>query len=142
VLQLSYRPLGGRENDIYSKDNHMDEFLSYCGLICNTCPIYLVTRENNREDQTRKRIEIARLCREQYGLEYQPVDITDCDGCRTENGRLFSGCIGCNIRQCAKQKAIESCAFCNEYVCDKLESFFIKDPEAKTRLDQIRSRIS
>ena len=120
----------------------MDEVLSYCGLICSTCPIYLVTREKNKEEQIRKRIEIARLCREQYGLEYQLVDITDCDGCRTKNGKLFSGCMGCNIRHCAKQKAVESCAFCKEYICDKLESFFIKDPDAKKRLDQIRSKVS
>ena len=120
----------------------MNDMLSYCGLVCNTCPIYLVKREPNKEEQVKKRIEIARLCREQYELKYELADITDCDGCRTIDGRLFSGCIGCGIRNCAKQKKVENCALCTEYVCDQLEAFFVKDPSAKTRLDEIRSRTS
>ncbi|MGD0037947.1 MAG: DUF3795 domain-containing protein [Bacteroidota bacterium] len=120
----------------------MNDILSYCGLVCNTCPIYLVTREANKEEQVRKRIEIARICREQYGLKYEVANITDCDGCQTTNGRLFSGCFGCVIRKCAKQKAVENCAHCNEYICEQLGAFFIKDPSAKERLEEIRSRIS
>ncbi len=119
----------------------MSEMLSYCGLVCNTCPIYLVTREINREEQARKRAEIARLCREQYGMKYEIADITDCDGCRIENGKLFSGCKDCAIRNCAQQKKIENCAYCIEYPCEKLENFFIKDPETRTRLDEVRSSI-
>jgi hypothetical protein len=120
----------------------MDEMLSYCGLVCNTCPIYLATREMNTEDQTRKRAVIARLCREQYGMMYEIADITDCDGCRTQGGRLFSGCKDCVIRSCALRKTIENCAYCIEYTCEKLETFFMKDPDAKTRLDEVRSRAS
>ena len=120
----------------------MNQMLSYCGLVCDTCPIYLVTRETNKEEQVRKRIEIARLCQEQYGLKFELADITDCDGCRTMDGRLFSGCVGCNIRNCAKERAIENCAQCNEYVCERLETFFVKDPSAKTRLEETRSKMS
>jgi len=120
----------------------MSDDLSYCGLVCNTCPIYLVTREANREEQAGKRAEIARLCREHYGMKYGPEDITDCDGCRTEGGRLFSGCIDCAIRNCARQKTLENCAYCPEYACKKLETFFLKDRDAKTRLDEVRSRMS
>jgi hypothetical protein len=119
----------------------MSEMLSYCGLVCNTCPIYLATRETNREEQTRKRAEIARLCKEQYGMNYGIADITDCDGCSTEGGRLFLGCKDCGIRSCAQQKMIENCAYCTEYTCEKLKTFFIKDPEARTRLDEVRNRV-
>ena len=53
---------------------------------CQTCPIYLATRQENFEEKTRIRIEIVRLCKELYGTEYQLEDITDCDGCqRMEN---------------------------------------------------------
>ena len=120
----------------------MNQMTSYCGLVCNTCPIYLATRENDKEVQIRKRIEIARLCREQYGLAYELSEITDCDGCRTMEGRLFSGCNDCGIRQCARQKGVDVCAHCIEYPCDKLEEFFVKDPSAGVRLDQLRSRMS
>ena len=117
----------------------MNELLSYCGLVCNTCPIYLGTREVNKEEQMRKRTEIAKIGKEQYGMQYELSDITDCDGCCTEGGRLFSGCTNCTIRECVKQKAIENCAYCSEYICRKLESCFVHDPSAKIRLDEMRN---
>ena len=120
----------------------MNEILSTRGLMCSTYPIYLATREINKEEQRRMRTGIAKVCSEQYGLNYELSDISDCDGCNTENGRLFSGCNDCAIRKCAKQKAVENCAFCPEYSCQKLESFFVHDSDAKTRLDKVRSRIS
>ena len=119
----------------------MNEIVSYCGLVCNTCPIYLATRMEKKDDQTKKREEIARLCREQYGLNYEASNITDCDGCRTVSGRLFSGCIDCSIRNCAKDKQIENCAYCSKYVCSTLEAFFINDPSAKIRLNELRNKI-
>ena len=120
----------------------MSELLSYCGLVCPTCPIYLATRESNKDEQIKKRIEIAKACREQYGMNYDLSDITDCDGCCAESGRLFSGCNDCTIRKCAKQKAVENCAYCSEYICGILESFFVHDSAAKIRLGEIRKRIS
>ena len=120
----------------------MSELLSYCGLVCSTCPIFLATRESDKEVQKKKRIEIAGICKEQYGMNLELSDITDCDGCRTEAGRLFSGCYECTIRECAKGKAIETCANCSEYICRKLESFFVHDSSAKIRLDEMRKRSS
>jgi len=120
----------------------MRDMISYCCLVCNTCPIYVATREVDKEEQARKRTEIARICKEQYGMKYGLSDITDCDGCRTVGGRLFSGCYECTIRECAQQQTVESCAYCSEYICQKLASFFVKDPSAKIRLDEMRNRIS
>jgi len=117
------------------------EVVSYCGLICLTCPIYIATRIENYEAQARMRVEIARLCREQYGMKYEVEDITECDGCRTEGGRLFSGCRNCHIRQCAKKRGLENCAHCTDYACPDLEAFFAKEPTAKIRLDQIRNSL-
>lgn len=116
----------------------MDAMMAYCGLVCRTCPFYLATRMDNREEQTRMRVEIARLCKERYGMPYEPEDITDCDGC-TERGRLFSSCTPCPIRNCAQQKGLENCAYCREYACERLEAFFALEPAAKTRLDEMRS---
>jgi hypothetical protein len=118
------------------------EMIAYCGLTCHTCPIYLATRKENKEEQARMRVEISRRCKEQYGMKYEPEDITDCDGCRTEGGRLFSACKDCAIRNCARQKGVETCAHCTDYVCGKLEAFFATDPAAKACLDEVRSRIS
>ena len=119
----------------------MTEMVAYCGLTCQTCPILLATRQENREEQARMRAEIARLCKEHYGMDYTPEDITDCDGCRTEGGRLFSASTNCAIRKCAREKGLENCAYCPEYACSKLEAFFRTETAARTRLDKIRSGI-
>ena len=154
ILRYRKRPLGqgsmqvsidrsraAAGNPFQKRGKHVSEMIAYCGLVCQTCPIYLATREENKEEQARRRVEISRLCKEQYGMQYEPEDITDCDGCRTEEGRLFSACQNCAIRKCARQKGLENCAHCTDYVCGKLEAFFATDPTAKTRLDKIRNSV-
>jgi len=84
------------------------------------------------------RVEIAEQIKKHYGQELSSADVADCDGCKTENDRLF--CSDCQMRTCAKQKDFESCAYCDDYACEKLEKFFITDTEAKKRLERIRSR--
>jgi hypothetical protein len=116
----------------------MKEMLAYCGLICHTCPIYLATREENKEKQAGMRDHISKLLNEQYGMLYEKEDIHDCDGCLTEWGRLFPPCLSCDIRKCAKQKGLVNCAHCTDYICGKLEAFFAKEPDAKSRLDEER----
>ena len=117
----------------------MDEIISYCGLVCQECGIYLATRESNDEKRRKMRADIVLQIKEHDGVEYEPQDITDCDGCKTENGRLFPPCKTCEIRKCARQKGVENCAHCNEYVCERLDRFFTTYPEAKSRLDIVRS---
>jgi len=117
----------------------MEEILAYCGLICHSCPIYLATREKDEEKRRKMRVEIARQIKKIYDTECRTEDVGDCDGCRTEGERLF--CTDCQIRMCAKGKNIENCAHCDEYACEKLEKLFVTDPEAKKRLDAIRSTL-
>ncbi|MGB2807124.1 MAG: DUF3795 domain-containing protein [Sedimentisphaerales bacterium] len=119
----------------------MNEIIAYCGLVCHSCPILLATREKNGEKRDKMRVDIAEQIRKHYGTEYRPQDITDCDGCKSESGRLFSGSRKCEIRKCAREKSIENCAHCNEYACERLDKFFATDPEAKKRLDVIRSAL-
>jgi len=111
-------------------------------LTCHGCPIYLATREESDEKKEKMRVEITQLCKEQYGVEYKPEDITDCDGCKTEEGgRLFSGCEQCYIRKCASQKSVENCAHCDEYTCERLAEFFVAEPNAEKRLNEIKSSL-
>ncbi|MHC4423175.1 MAG: DUF3795 domain-containing protein [Planctomycetota bacterium] len=119
----------------------MPEIIGYCGLNCCTCAIYLATREKDEEKRYKMRVDIAKQIKERYGQECKPEDVTDCDGCRSEGDGLFAGSKNCPIRKCARPKGIENCAHCSEYACDKLKEFFVKDPEAKTRLDVIRSTL-
>ena len=116
----------------------MPEALAYCGLVCASCPIHLATLESDNAEQARMRAEIVRLCQEHYGVAYTREDIGDCDGCRSEGGRLFSSSRDCTIRNCARQKGLANCAHCDEYPCAKLEAFFATEPAAKARLDEMK----
>jgi Protein of unknown function (DUF3795) len=119
----------------------MTGIIAYCGLTCQTCPIYLATRQEKKEEQARMRAEIIKLCKDNYGINYMLEDITDCDGCQTEGERLFSSSKNCPIRKCARERELENCAYCTEYACGKLEAFFKTDLTAKARLDAVRDSI-
>jgi len=114
--------------------------LGYCGLNCQTCPIYVATRIEDTAEKLKARTEIARMCREEYGLVYKDEDITDCDGCTTDNDILFPGCKACKIRNCAIDRKYESCILCPDYICNVLGEFYIKDPSARTNLEEIRNK--
>jgi hypothetical protein len=119
----------------------MEAIVSYCGIICQGCPIYWATREKNIEKKEKMRVTIARLGSEHYGTEFKPEDITDCDGCRKEGGRLLRVSSDCPIRKCARQKGLENCAHCPEYVCENLKKFFSKDTQAKAILEVIKNTL-
>ena len=116
----------------------MESMIAYCGLTCDSCPIHLSTLEVDKARQLTMRESIAEQCSELYGMILKPEDITDCDGCRADTGRLFSGCLNCEIRKCANQKKIESCAHCTDYACARLNEHFLLDSNAQTRLEEIR----
>ena len=116
----------------------METMLAFCGLTCNTCTIHLATLEQEKSIQKTMRENIAEQCSKYYGIDQKAEDINDCDGCRADTGRLFSGCLKCEIRNCAIQKAIESCAYCNDYACATLSKHFTLDPGSQSRLEGIR----
>ena len=116
----------------------MNKMIAYCGLICDSCPIQMATLEQNKSSQQTMREAIAEQCSRIYGVQLHADDRMDCDGCRTEAGRLFSGCFGCEIRKCARLKKIENCAYCGEFACVRLKKHFLTDPGAMTNLEEIR----
>jgi hypothetical protein len=124
----------------------MAEMLAYCGLDCSGCPIRTATGVKDLARQTQMREDIARQIEKLYGMKCTAEDITDCDGCRMDEGRLFVACAMCNIRKCAREKVVENCAHCGEYVCEKLQGFFdhggkLLNMDAKARLDVIREAL-
>lgn len=129
---------GWVQTTISTRIQRMEITIAYCGLDCAGCPIHLATQEQNFARQHSMRAEITRLCSEQYGINLLPHDVTDCDGCRAQSGRLFSGCAKCEIRKCAAAKNLASCAFCAEYACEMLLRHFKTDPAARTRLEVMR----
>jgi len=118
------------------KEKNMDGMVGFCGLLCNECGAFIATKNDDDE----KRAEVAQLWSKQYNTDVKPEEI-NCDGCISESGRLFSHCKVCEVRKCGKEKGVENCAYCNEYACQKLEGFFQVLPDAKKRLDEIRSSL-
>jgi len=104
----------------------MDNILSYCGIVCSSCPIYIIIREPDKQKQEKKRAEIAQSITEHYGTKLEAANVTDCDGCMVSAGRIFSGYKECLIRSCAQLKSVHNCAYCAEYTCEKLQTFFLK----------------
>lgn len=116
----------------------METLIAYCGLRCDSCPIHLATLEPDQTRQRNMRESIAEQCTALYGINIRPKDVTNCDGCRANTGRLFSGCLTCEIRKCAGMKPIENCAYCSDYPCGRLTEFFSVAPEAQIQLEKIR----
>lgn len=114
--------------------------ISYCGLACFSCPIHLASLEKDLTKQEQMRIDIAEQLAKIYGTTPKPEIITDCDGCKVNNGRLFTGCIDCEIRKCAIEKKLLNCAYCDDYACDKLKKHYAFDPDSQMRLDEIRKK--
>jgi len=120
------------------------EMIAYCGLNCVTCQIYLATRETDPEKQRQMREQIVIAIKKYLGEEKRVEDITDCDGCKAQSGRLYPHCRKCQIKKCASEKGLENCAYCGEYPCEKLSKYFDSEGEqagAKKRLDGIRNSL-
>jgi hypothetical protein len=120
----------------------METMIAYCGLACDSCPIHLATLERDPDKQIKMRTEIAEQLSKIYGTTPKPEIITDCDGCKVNNGRLFTGCIDCEIRKCARAKNLGNCAFCIDYICEILDKHYKYDPASRDRLDTIRENIT
>jgi len=114
----------------------MDEMIAFCGALCSECGAFLATMN----DDDKKREEVAQLWSKEYGSNIKPEDI-NCDGCLSEGGNLFDYSKVCEIRKCGKEKGITNCAYCDEYSCERLEKLFEMAPEAKKRLDEVRSKV-
>lgn len=118
----------------------MNQMIAYCGIDCHTCPIYLATLETDDAKRNAMRVSIAQLYTQEYGVNVTAQDVPDCDGCRSETGRLFAGCAQCQIRSCAISRNVLSCAFCEEYTCEKLQKHFKSYPNAEIRLRSLKAQ--
>lgn len=112
----------------------MEEMIAYCGITCTECPAYLATQ--NDDDEERKRV--AETWSKQYQADIKIEDIA-CDGCLLGHTRYFSHCSVCEIRACATGKGMQNCAYCDDFACETLTSFFQLVPEAKATLEAIRA---
>ncbi len=116
----------------------MNQLMAYCGLICNECPAFIATQNNDREALAALAVEWSG-----GGPSFAPEDML-CDGCTVAEGRIFKWCHECELRTCAAARGVETCAHCPEYGCDKLQRVFAMEgigPETKKRLEALRASL-
>lgn len=115
------------------------ELISYCGLVCQTCPIYWVSEEMDPNKKEKMVDKIVKVSKSTYNIDVAASDINGCGGCRGESSQLFTLCKDCKIRECAKEKKIDYCSYCTDFPCDKLGPLYKDDPAAYIRLDLIKT---
>lgn len=111
----------------------MERIIAYCGLDCSVCPAYVATINNDDA----ARAKLAEEWGKAFNIEMKPEDI-NCDGCLSKDGRHVGYCSMCGIRQCGIEKAVENCAHCVDYSCEKVSAFHLQAAPAKETLDTIR----
>ena len=108
-----------------------EKYLSYCGLYCDLCGARCRTPNKAKElADTLRHGEF-----EEWGPSFpefndfwkllnQLADVPEEKCCKT----MKCGHPDCSIRKCAMQKELETCAFCNEYPCEKITRFAKSEP--------------
>jgi len=87
----------------------MDKMIGYCGYNCHLCAA--------RSDDPAERQKLVDGWRKIFGHEHYTAENVRCDGCRAD-GRLADK--QCQARPCAIERGLESCALCDDFVCDKV----------------------
>ena len=128
----------GKKGDEVKKEAGKEkekEMIAYCGIKCSECPAYIATQKNDDA----LRAETAKKWSEMFKSDIKASDI-NCDGCPSDSPRLFSYCATCEIRKCAREKKLATCAACPEYSCQKLDAFLTQVPEARKVLEGLRNK--
>ena len=112
----------------------MEEMIAFCGLACNECKAFQATKN----DDDKMRVKVAKQWSRRHKTIFERQDI-NCDGCKSQTGRLFKYCRTCLVRLCGIEKGIEICSKCHEYPCEKLDPIFMVIPKLKERLDALKS---
>ena len=118
----------------------MTNMIAYCGIDCAVCPAYLATIAGDQE-------ALAKLAKE-WGADAPPEVATPenlrCSGCREGSGKyLCFFCNDCAIRNCAIERKLESCAYCDDLDgCEKIEPCWQMSPDAKKTIEALRASMA
>ncbi len=112
----------------------MAELVGACGLDCAGCLCYQATQVHDRATLA----HLARQASPESGQAPLSASEMVCDGCLTA-GRASSFCRQCAVRRCCQQRALESCAECDDFLCEKLVSVLAPLPAARLQLEEMRA---
>lgn len=107
---------------------------AFCGVDCGACPAFHASERLAMAE----RQKIAEQWSKQYNGSFTAADV-DCVGCAPRDGVHVGYCAMCPIRACAVEKAVASCALCDQFGCEKLEGFLKNSPNARENLAKLRA---
>ena len=87
----------------------MEKMIGYCGYNCHLCAA--------RSDDPVVRQKMVDGWRRVFGYENYTAENVKCDGCRSDGKVADTSCMA---RPCAKERGVESCAYCDEFPCGKV----------------------
>jgi len=101
------------------------EAISYCGINCYLCPVFLATVMADQKQKER----LAKAYSND-NMTFSSEDIC-CDGCGTRRSSYNKMCAACQIKECAISKLSdlknETCADCSHYPCTLHDTYTSKD---------------
>jgi hypothetical protein len=112
----------------------------FCGLNCETCPIFIATKDDDNQSRIKALKEFSNLYGEFLGGHRVKQEDMNCRGC--QSGYVFVGCMTCPVRKCCRQKKFATCANCSKYdTCKVLNHLYAMSEyqQAKDNLDRIRT---
>ncbi|PKK82008.1 MAG: hypothetical protein CVT49_15880 [candidate division Zixibacteria bacterium HGW-Zixibacteria-1] len=89
----------------------MEEMTGYCGYNCHLCAA--------RSEDPAVRQKLVDGWRKIFGLQMYTAENVKCGGCR---GKSKIADKECQARPCAMERGVDSCAGCDDFVCDKLRN--------------------
>lgn len=87
----------------------MDEMIGYCGYSCHLCAA--------RSEDPVVRQRLVDGWKRIFGHEMYTAENVKCGGCR---GSAPIADKSCKARPCAIERGVESCALCDEFLCEKV----------------------
>ena len=107
------------------------DMIAPCGLDCETCEARLATVNDDNE----LRSKVAREWSELNSVEITP-EMINCSGCRIDGVKTPYCDSLCPIRQCAREKQMETCGGCLEMKsCEKVGAIIGNNSDARGRLE-------
>ena len=86
-----------------------EDMIGYCGYNCHLCVA--------RSDDPAIRQQLVDGWRRIFGHQNYTAENVKCDGCLSD-GRLADK--ECKARPCAIERGVKNCAYCEEFVCEKV----------------------
>lgn len=114
----AFRIITKRRGEPELKNCH--DIVASCGLYCGSCMVW--RRCHDLENAF------------SGGPDSEPGGET-CKGCRSDH--VFKKCVHCDIRDCAREKGIDSCSKCTILPCDRLKRFETVRPHLCGLIDEL-----